>query len=138
MADQSITIVGGLTRDPELKYTQTGRPITSFSVAVSRRWKDKSDTWQEEASYFDVDAWGDLGENIAASCVKGSRVIVMGDMRQRSYEDRNGEKRTAWSINATAVGPDLRWATCEVSRTERTKPSNDARSTSPAINEEPF
>lgn len=119
MADQSITVVGNLTRDPELKYTQTGRPICSFSVAVSRRWKDKTETWQEESSFFDVDAWGELGENIAASCPKGTRIVVMGDMRQRSYEDRNGDKRTTWSINATAAGPDLRWATAGVERIAR-------------------
>lgn len=132
MADQSITVVGGLTRDPDLKYTQAGRPICSFSVAVSRRWKDKTDTWQEEASYFDVDAWGDLGENIAASCVKGSRVIVMGDMRQRSYETKEGEKRTAWSINATAAGPDLRWATAQVERISRDSAPRQAAATTEA------
>jgi single-strand DNA-binding protein len=121
MADQSITIVGNLTRDPELKFTQSGRPICSFSVAVSRRWKGQNDEWQEESSFFDVDAWGELGENVAASCPKGTRVVVMGDHRQRFYEDKDGNKRSAWAINATSAGPDLRFATAEVERIARDK-----------------
>lgn len=121
MADNSVTIVGNLTREPELRFTNTGRGMAQFGVAVNRRWQNRqSGEWEEQVSFFNVTAWGDLGENCAASLAKGSRVIVNGRLEQRSYETQQGEKRSVVEIIADEVGPSLRWARAEVTRNERT------------------
>ena len=121
MADNSVTIVGNLTREPELRYTNTGRSMAGFGVAVNRRWQNRqSGEWEEQVSFFNVTAWGDLGENVAASVTKGSRVIVTGRLEQRSYETQQGEKRSVVEIVADEVGPSLRWAQASVTRNERT------------------
>jgi single-strand DNA-binding protein len=121
MADNSVTIVGNLTREPELRYTNTGRSMAQFGVAVNRRWQNRqSGEWEEQVSFFNVTAWGDLGENCAASLGKGSRVIVNGRLEQRSYETQQGEKRSVVEIIADEVGPSLRWAQATVVRNERT------------------
>lgn len=113
-----ITVVGNLTRDPELRYTSSGRGVASFGLAVSRRFK-RGDDWEEQTSFFNVVCWGDLGENIAASLTKGSRAIVTGRLEQRSYDDQDGNKRSIVEIVADEVGPSLRWATATIERTER-------------------
>jgi single-strand DNA-binding protein len=121
MADNSVTIVGNLTREPELRYTGSGRGMAQFGVAVNRRWQNRqSGEWEEQVSFFNVTAWGDLGENCAASLAKGSRVIVNGRLEQRSYETQQGEKRSVVEIIADEVGPSLRWAQATVTRNERT------------------
>jgi single-strand DNA-binding protein len=121
MADNSVTIVGNLTREPELRFTNTGRGMAQFGVAVNRRWQNRqSGEWEEQVSFFNVTAWGDLGENCAASLGKGSRVIVNGRLEQRSYETQQGEKRSVVEIIADEVGPSLRWAQATVVRNERT------------------
>lgn len=119
MADSTVTIVGNLTRDPELRFTAGGRGIASFGLAVNRRYQVNGE-WQEQVSFLNVVAWGDLGENAAASLNKGSRVIVTGRLEQRSYETNNGEKRSVVEIVADDLGPSLRWARAEVERTTRT------------------
>jgi single-strand DNA-binding protein len=120
MADNSVTIVGNLTREPELRYTGSGRGMAQFGVAVNRRWQNRqSGEWEEQVSFFNVTAWGDLGENCAASLTKGSRVIVNGRLEQRSYETQQGEKRSVVEIIADEVGPSLRWAQATVTRNER-------------------
>jgi single-strand DNA-binding protein len=118
MADSTITIVGGLPRDPELRFTGNGRAVASFSVAVSYRYNQNNE-WKEETSYFDVSAWGSLGENAAATLTKGMRVIVSGRLQQRRYETKDGEKRSAVEIVADEIGPSLRWATATVERIQR-------------------
>ena len=121
MADSTVTIVGNITRDPELRYTGSGRSVTTFGVAVNRRWQNRqSGEWEEQVSFFNISAWGDLGENAAASCPKGTRVIVTGRLEQRSYETQQGEKRSVVEIVADEIGPSLRWAQATVNRTERT------------------
>lgn len=121
MADNTVTIVGNLTREPELRFTNTGRGMAQFGVAVNRRWQNRqSGEWEEQVSFFNVTAWGDLGENCAASLQKGSRVIVNGRLEQRSYETQQGEKRSVVEIIADEVGPSLRWARADVTRNERT------------------
>jgi single-strand DNA-binding protein len=127
--DNTVTLVGALGKDPELRYTTGGRGVASFSIAVSRRWK-QNDEWQEQTSWFNIVAWSDLGENCAASLVKGNRVIVQGRLEQRDYTDREGNKRYVTEVIADAVGPDLRWATAEVTRIERDKPSGGGQSRS--------
>jgi single-strand DNA-binding protein len=120
MADNSVTIVGNLTREPELRFTNTGRGMAQFGVAVNRRWQNRqSGEWEEQVSFFNVTAWGDLGENCAASLGKGSRVIVNGRLEQRSYETQQGEKRSVVEIIADEVGPSLRWATADISKNDR-------------------
>ena len=120
MADSTVTIVGNITRDPELRYTGSGRSVTTFGVAVNRRWQNRqSGEWEEQVSFFNISAWGDLGENAAASCPKGTRVIVTGRLEQRSYETQQGEKRSVVEIVADEIGPSLRWAQATVNRTER-------------------
>jgi len=120
--DNTVTIVGNLTREPELRFTNTGRGMAQFGVAVNRRWQNRqSGEWEEQVSFFNVTAWGDLGENCAASLAKGSRVIINGRLEQRSYETQQGEKRSVVEIIADEVGPSLRWARAEVTRNERTE-----------------
>jgi single-strand DNA-binding protein len=118
MADSTTTIVGNVTRDPELRYTSGGRGVASFGVAVNRRWQQNGE-WQEQTSFLDVVCWGTLGENAAASLHKGARVIVYGRLEQRSWENSEGEKRTKVEIIADSLGPDLRWATAIVEKTSR-------------------
>lgn len=118
MADSTVTIAGTLTRDPELRFTQGGRGVASFGVAVNRRYQQNNE-WVEQTSFFNVVAWGSLGENAAASLGKGSRVIVSGRLEQRSYETQSGEKRNVVEIVADEMGPSLRWATAQVEKTTR-------------------
>jgi single-strand DNA-binding protein len=119
MADNTVTIVGNLTRDPELRFTTGGKGIASFGLAVNRRYQQNGE-WQEKVSFFNVSAWDQLGENAAASLTKGSRVIVTGRLEQREYETQQGEKRNVVEIVADEIGPSLRWATATVERTQRT------------------
>jgi single-strand DNA-binding protein len=119
MADNSITVVGNITRDPELRFTTGGRAVASFGIAVNRRYQVNNE-WQEQTSFFDVVAWAQLGENAAASLAKGARVIVNGRLEQRTWETQDGEKRSKIEIIADEIGPSLRWATAQVERTDRT------------------
>ena len=115
MADNTVTLVGNLTRDPELRFTQGGRAVASFGIAVNRRYQVNGE-WQEQTSFFNVVAWGQLGENAAASLTKGARIIVNGRLEQREYTTREGDKRTAIEVVADELGPSLRWATAQVER----------------------
>lgn len=119
MADNSVTLVGNLTRDPEIRFTNGGRAVASFGLAVNRRYQVNGE-WQEQTSYFNIVAWGQLGENAAQTLGKGSRAIVTGRLEQRQYENRDGEQRNIVEIVADEIGPSLRWATAQVERTART------------------
>ena len=118
MADNTVTLVGNLTKDPELRFTTGGRAVASFGLAVNRRYQVNNE-WQEQTSYFNVVAWGTLGENIAASLTKGTRAIVNGRLEQRQYDTQAGEKRSVVEVVADEIGPSLRWARAEVERTQR-------------------
>jgi single-strand DNA-binding protein len=119
MADNNVTLVGNLTRDPELRFTSGGRGVASFGLAVNRRYQVNGE-WKDDTSYFNVVAWGQLGENVASTLTKGMRVVVSGRLEQRSWDDqKTGDKRTAIEINADEVGPSLRWATASVDRNPR-------------------
>jgi single-strand DNA-binding protein len=116
----NVTVVGNLTRDPELRYTPNGAPVATFGVAVNRRWQNRdSQQWEESVSFFNVTCWRDLAQNVSESLEKGSRVLVTGRLEQRSWETQNGEKRSVVEIVADEVGPSLRWATATVNRNER-------------------
>jgi single-strand DNA-binding protein len=117
-SENSVTLVGNLTRDPELRYTQSGRGVASFGLAVNRRYQQNGE-WQEQTSFFNVVAWGDLGENAAASLNKGHRIVVTGRLQQREYETREGEKRNTVEVIADELGPSLRWAQVQVERISR-------------------
>lgn len=118
-AGNSITIIGNVTREPELRFTPSGQANTRFGVAVNRRWQDRGGEWQEAVSFFDVVAWREMAENIGQSLQKGTRVIVTGRLEQRSYETKEGQKRSVVEIIADEVGPSLRWATVDIQRNER-------------------
>jgi single-strand DNA-binding protein len=119
MSGNSITIVGNITRDPELRFTPSGQANARLGVAVNRRWQDRSSgEWQEATSFFDVICWRELAENVSESLKRGARVIVTGRLEQRTWE-QEGNKRSVVEIIADEVAPSLRWATAKVEKTER-------------------
>jgi single-strand DNA-binding protein len=120
MPDNTITIVGNVTRDPELRFTASGQAATSFGLAVNRRWQNRqTQGWEEAVSFFDVTCWRDLAENVAETVTKGARLIVTGRLEQRSWETDDGERRSRTEVVADEVGPSLRWATAEVTKNGR-------------------
>ena len=122
MSGNTITIVGNVTRDPELRFTPAGQATASFGLAVNRRWQDRgSGEWQEAVSFFDVVCWREMAENASESLSKGSRIIVTGRLEQRSWET-NGEKRSKVEVVAEEIGPSLRWATASITKNERRGP----------------
>ena len=116
----TVTLVGNLTRDPELRFTPSGQPIANLGMAVNRVWTDRvSNERREATSYFNIVAWGSLGENAAECLAKGDRVVVTGRLEQRSWETQDGDKRSAVEVVADEIGPSLRWATAEIVKNER-------------------
>jgi single-strand DNA-binding protein len=116
----NVTLIGNITRDPELRYTAGGQAIATFGIAVNRRWQNRqSQAWEESTSFFDVVCWGDLGTNVADSLGKGDRVIVSGRLEQRSWETQDGEKRSKIEVVADEVGPSVRWAVARPEKTDR-------------------
>lgn len=124
MADSTVTLVGNVTRDPELRYTTGGRGVASFGLAVNRRYQSNGE-WQEQTSFFDVVAWGTLGENVAASLLKGTRAVVVGRLEQRSWDTPDGERRSKIEVIADEIGPSLRWAQARVEKTARSSDGGD-------------
>ena len=119
MSGNNVTIVGNITRDPELRYTPSGQANVRLGVAVNRKWQDRnSGEWQEVTSFFDVICWREMAENVNESLKKGTRVIVTGRLEQRSWE-QDGNKRSVVEINADEIAPSLRWATAKVEKTDR-------------------
>jgi single-strand DNA-binding protein len=114
------TMSGNLTRDPEIRYTRDGQPSATFGLAVNRRWQVRgTGEWEESTSFFDVVCWRDLAENVALSLVKGARVVVAGRLEQRTWETDDGDRRSRIELVAEDVGASLRFATAEITRTER-------------------
>ena len=112
--DNTVTVVGNVTRDPELRFTPNGAAVTSFGLA----WNRKGQNDEEIVSFFDVTCWSGLAENVAESISKGDRVVVYGRLDQRSWESQEGERRSKVEIVADDVSPSLRWATVEITRNE--------------------
>lgn len=136
MAGETIlTVVGNLTADPELRYTQNGLPVVNFTVASTARNFDKaSGEWKDgEALFMRCSAWREFAEHIAGSLTKGMRVVATGRLRQRSYETREGEKRTSIELEVEEIGPSLRYATAQVTRAAR---GSGAASQAPAAEPE--
>jgi single-strand DNA-binding protein len=119
--DISITVVGNLTNDPELRFTPSGAAVASFTVASSSRYLDKTtNEWKDaEPVYMRCSVWRQYAENVAESLQKGTRVIVTGRLKQRSYETREGEKRTVMEMEVDDVGPALKYATAKVNKVQR-------------------
>jgi len=122
-----VSIVGNLTRDPELRFTPTGQATATFGVAVNRRWQNRqTNEWEEATSFFDVVCWRELAENAAQSLTKGTRVVVSGRLDQRSWETPDHERRSKIEITADEVAPSLRWATAAITKNERRTPETAA------------
>jgi single-strand DNA-binding protein len=119
--DVTITVVGNLTNDPELRFTPSGAAVASFTVASTPRYLDKqTNEWKDgDALFLRCSVWRQAAENIAESLTRGARVIVTGRLRQRSYETKEGEKRTVVELEVDEVGPSLRYATAKVTKAQR-------------------
>lgn len=141
-AGNSVTIVGNATRDPELRFTSGGSAVCGFGVAFNRRWQNKSTSeWEEDVSYFNVECWNDLAENVAETLSKGMRVTITGRLDQQTWETDDGDKREKVVIVADDVAPSLRFATADVTKAERgdSKPAKKpARRSSTPVDEDPF
>src|SRR5690625_913229 len=116
-----ITVVGNLTADPELRFTPSGAAVASFTVASTPRTFDRqANEWKDgETLFLRCSVWREAAENVAESLAKGNRVIVQGRLVQRSFETREGEKRTVVEMQVDEVGPSMRYATAKVTRTQR-------------------
>src|ERR1700757_1153806 len=119
--DTPITIVGNLVADPELRFTSSGQPVATFRVAATPRIRDAAtNEWKDGDSLFlTCNVWRQAAENVAESLQRGMRVIVYGRLRQRSYETKEGEKRTVYEVEVDDVGPSLRNASAKVNRVAR-------------------
>jgi single-strand DNA-binding protein len=119
--ETTITIVGNLTDDPELRFTPSGAAVAKFRIASTPRTLDKqSGEWKDgEPLFLACNIWRDAAEHVAESLTRGSRVIVQGRLRQRSYETREGEKRTVYELEVDEIGPSLRYATAKVQKMSR-------------------
>ena len=149
--DTVITVVGNLTDDPELRFTSSGAAVANFTVASTPRFFDKqTNDWKDgDALFLRCSIWRQAAENVAESLNKGSRVIVQGRLKQRSYETREGERRTVYELDVDEVGPSLRYATAKVSKVTRSgggfgggaapasAPAEDPWASAPPADDEP-
>jgi single-strand DNA-binding protein len=119
--DVTITVIGNLTNDPELRFTPSGAAVARFSVASTPRILDRqTNEWKDgDPLFLSCNIWRQAAENVAESLQKGARVIVSGRLRQRSYETREGEKRTVMELEVDEIGPSLRYATAKVQKMQR-------------------
>ena len=125
MSGNTVTLIGNITRDPELRFTPSGQATATFGLAVNRRWQNRqSGEWEEATSFFDVVCWREMAENASESLARGARVIVTGRLEQRSWETAEGEKRSKIEVVADEIGPSLRWATAQVQKNDRRGPSD--------------
>lgn len=153
MSTPHLTVVGNLTADPELRFTSSGHAVVNFTIAASDRVLDKdTNEWKDgDTVFMRCSVWRQYAENVAESLQKGMRVIATGRLKQRSYETREGEKRTAYELEVDDVGPALRYASAKVTRNSRDNasggfsgnaaPADDpwaSQSTQPSIDEPPF
>ncbi len=120
MPDNTVTLVGNVTRDPELRFTPSGAAKLTLGLAVNRRWQNRqSNEWEEQTSFFNIIAWRDLAENAAESITKGTRIMVNGRLEQRSWETEQGDKRSVVEVVADEIAASMRWATVKVNRIDR-------------------
>ena len=122
----TTTLIGNLTRDPEIRYTRDGQATTTLGVAVNKRWKNRTtDEWEESTSFFDVVCWRELAENVALSLTKGARVVISGSLQQRSWETEDGERRFKVEVVADEIGASLRFATTDIHKVEHRSAAED-------------
>jgi len=123
--DTIITVVGNLTADPEMRYTQNGVAVANFTIASTPRTFDRaSNEWKDgEALFLRASVWREFAEHVASSLTKGSRVVATGRLRQRSFETKEGEKRTSIELEVDEIGPSLRYATAAVTRAPSSSPA---------------
>jgi single-strand DNA-binding protein len=137
-----ITVVGNLTSDPELRYTQNGLAVANFTIASTPRSFDRaSNDWKDgDALFLRASVWREFAEHVAGSLTKGSRVIATGRLKQRSYETKEGEKRTSIELEVDEIGPSLRYATAQVTRTSSSREGGGGGrgGSSPQVAEEPW
>jgi single-strand DNA-binding protein len=137
-----IVVVGNVTSDPELRYTQNGLPVANFTIASTPRTfdKNKNDWVDGEALFLRCSAWRELGEHIAGSITKGTRVIAQGRLVQRSYETKEGEKRTSMELEVDEIGPSLKYATANVVKatSNRNQQQNRQQASGHTSNDEPW
>lgn len=122
-----ITVVGNLTSDPELRYTQNGLAVANFTIASTPRNFDRAaNEWKDgEALFLRASVWREFAEHVAGSLTKGSRVIASGRLKQRSYETKEGEKRTSMELEIDEIGPSLRYATASLTRAQSSSAPRD-------------
>jgi len=151
--DTIITVIGNLTGDPELRFTPSGAAVANFTIASTPRSFDKqANEWKDgETLFLRCSIWRDAAENVAESLQRGTRVIAHGNLKSRSYDTKEGEKRTVIELEVDEIGPSLKYATAKVTKTERSRamaggsqsaPANDPWATqgtaSPSYDEPPF
>lgn len=135
-----ITVVGNLTADPELRYTQSGLAVANFTIASTPRNFDRqTNEWKDgEALFLRASVWREFAEHVAGSLSKGSRVVATGRLKQRSYETKEGEKRTAMELEIDEIGPSLRYATAQISRAQSSGGGGGRASAAPMQQDEPW
>ena len=123
--ETTVTVVGNLTADPELRYTQNGLAVANFTVASTPRSFDRATSdWKDgEALFLRGSVWRDFAENVAGTLTKGARVIVVGRLVQNAYETKEGEKRTSYELEVDEIGPSLRYATAVVTKAAKREPA---------------
>lgn len=136
--DTILTIIGNLVADPELRFTPAGAAVANFTVASTPRTYDKNkNEWVDgDALFMRCNIWREAAENAAESLTRGSRVIVSGRLKQRSYETREGEKRTVVELEVDEIGPSLKYATAKVNKADRK--SGGARTSATATQDDPW
>lgn len=133
MSGNTTTLIGNVTREPELRYTSSGQAVANFGLAVNKRWQNRqTQEWEEKVSFFDVVCWRELAENVSESLPRGARVVVTGELEQRSWETQDNEKRSKIEVKADEVGPSLRWATAQIKKSERNGPQENGSAKSTA------
>ena len=135
-----ITVVGNLTSDPELRYTQNGLAVANFTIASTPRSFDRaSNDWKDgDALFLRASVWREFAEHVAGSLTKGSRVIATGRLKQRSYETKEGEKRTSIELEVDEIGPSLRYATAQVTRASSSREGGGGGRAGAPIADEPW
>jgi single-strand DNA-binding protein len=140
----AVTIIGNIATEPELRFTPTGKAVASFTIAENQRVKQADGTWADgDSTFWRCSLWDRAAENLVESLTRGTRVIAHGEAKQRSFEAKEGEKRSVIEVTVQEIGPSIRWATTKVERQAANgvakKPADDPWSTAaPATDEPPF
>ncbi|MGI8520481.1 MAG: single-stranded DNA-binding protein [Actinomycetota bacterium] len=128
-SDNTVTLVGNITDDPELRFTPSGAAVANFTVAVNRRYKNNEGQWEDKLDgFFRCNCWRDMAENVAQSFRKGTRVVVVGRLQQRSWDDPDGNRRSVFEVQVDEVGPSLRWASATIEKSQRSSGASSGAS----------